>query len=82
MYGGPYVVDFTAPELVEGGGVWDGEGEDMDYQNSTTIVADWSAITDPESGVVECGWSIGEEGGREGGRHGGRKGEGVARCQK
>ena len=68
MYGGPYVVDFTPPEIeegggvweVEGGGVWDGEGGELDYHNSTTLEADWSSIVDRESGVVECGWSIGE----------------------
>ena len=34
--------------------------EDLDYHNSTTLEADWSSVVDPESGVVECGWSIGE----------------------
>ena len=56
VYGGPYVVDFTPPETREGGGVWDG---DQDYQSSTTLQADWSDINDPESGVVECSFMIG-----------------------
>ena len=59
VYGGPYVVDFTPPELGEGGGVWDGGSEDLDYQSSTTLQADWSDIIDPESGVAECSFMIG-----------------------
>lgn len=55
VFGGPYVVDFTPPELTEGGGVWDG-----DYQSSTTLQADWSDIIDPESGIEECGYMIGK----------------------
>ena len=60
VYGGPYVVDFTPPELAEGGGVWDGMGGDLDYQSSTTLQVDWSDVVDPESGVEECTYSIGE----------------------
>ena len=60
MYGGPYVVDFTPPELAEGGGVWDGMGGDLDYQSSTMLQVDWSDVVDPESGVEECTYSIGE----------------------
>lgn len=60
VYGGPYVVDFTPPELEEGGGVWDGVGRDVDYQSSATLQADWSDIIDPESGVEECAFMIGE----------------------
>ena len=52
--GGPYVVDFTPPELTEGGRVWDG-----DYQNTTVLQADWSDIVDPESGIEECAFMIG-----------------------
>ena len=61
VYGGPYVVDFTPPELSEEGGVWDGvNGEDMDYQSSATLQADWSDIIDPESGITECSFMIGQ----------------------
>ena len=61
VYGGPYIVDFTPPELREGGGVWDGVGGvDEDYQNSAELRADWSDVIDPESGVVDCVFMIGE----------------------
>ena len=61
VYGGPYVVDMTPPEAGQGGGVRDGvNGEDMDYQSSATLQADWSDVSDPESGIEECSFMIGE----------------------
>ena len=61
VQGGPFTVDLTPPELTEGGGVWDGVGGvDIDYQSSEELRADWSDVTDPESGIVECAFMIGE----------------------
>ena len=58
VYGGPYIVDYTPPEINEGGGVRDG-GVDLDYQDSAILQADWSDIIDPESGIEECSFMIG-----------------------
>ena len=61
VYGGPYSVDFTPPELREGGGVLDGVGGvDLEYQSTTDLQSDWSDVVDPESGIEECSFLIGE----------------------
>ena len=61
VYGGPYSVDFTPPELREGGAVRDGVGGiDLEYQSSTELQSDWSDVVDSESGVEECSFVIGE----------------------
>lgn len=59
VYSEAFVVDFTPPVLGEGG-VLDGmAGVDVDYLASAIVPADWSAITDSESGIAECRWAIG-----------------------
>ena len=59
----PYLVDLTPP-LPEGGDVTvviDGTGpEDMDYQSSTVVGVNWSALVDSESGLKQCSWAIGK----------------------
>ena len=60
VYSEAFVVDFTPPVLGEGG-VLDGMGGvDVDYLMSAVVPADWSAITDSESGIAECRWAVGE----------------------
>lgn len=62
VYGGPYVVDLTAPELREGGSVKDGRWgeEDRDYQSMAVLESDWSDIVDSESEIMGCVFSIGK----------------------
>jgi hypothetical protein len=65
VYGGPYSVDFTPPELRGGGGVLNGVGGvDLEYQSTTDLQSDWSDVVDPESGIEECSFLIGTAAGR------------------
>jgi len=51
------LVDATAPAA---GGVRDGPGADIDVQTSTTTIeANWSGFSDPQSGIVQYEWAIG-----------------------
>ncbi|MBI2930505.1 MAG: hypothetical protein HYY16_02545, partial [Planctomycetes bacterium] len=50
-------VDATAPIA---GSVNDGPGPDISYQTSTTtIAANWSGFSDPESGIASYEWAVG-----------------------
>lgn len=51
------MIDLTPPVVGE---VLDGLVVDVDYSNITGIAADWSAISDPESGIAECRWAVGK----------------------
>ncbi len=51
-------VDWTAPDAVLV--VYDGTGADIDYSTDTTqLSANWSAASDPESGILSYTYSIG-----------------------
>ena len=62
VYSRGYMVDLSPPTIAEGG-VVDGEsgGVDIDFQaNSTHFAVNFSACVDPESGVKEIRWALGE----------------------
>jgi hypothetical protein len=54
-------VDTSGPVA---GAVSDGTGTDVDWQSSTTTInANWTAFTDPQSGVAQLEWAIGTSSG-------------------
>ena len=62
VYSRGYTVDLTPPTITEGG-VVDSEsgGVDIDFQaDSTHFAVNFSACVDPESGVKEVRWALGE----------------------
>ena len=63
VYSSGYMVDLTPPTIAEGG-VVDGDGSggvDVDFQaDSTHFAVNFSACVDPESGVREIRWALGE----------------------
>ena len=62
VYSRGYTVDLTPPTISRGG-VVDGEngGVDVDFQaDSTHFAVNFSACIDPESGVKEIRWALGE----------------------
>ena len=62
VYSRGYTVDLTPP-TISGGGVVDGEGGgvDVDFQSdSTHFAVNFSACLDPESGLKEIRWALGE----------------------
>ena len=63
VHSGGYAVDLTPPTIAEGG-VVDGDGSggvDVDFQaDSAHFAVNFSACVDPESGVKEVRWALGE----------------------
>jgi hypothetical protein len=63
VYSRGYAVDLTPPTIAEGG-VVDGDGNrgvDVDFQaDSTHFAVNFSACGDPDSGVKEVRWALGE----------------------
>ena len=60
VYSRGYPVELTRP-VSAGGGVADGlGGEDVDFQSSRLVSADWTALIDSSVGVGRCRWAVGE----------------------